>query len=76
MASRSEQNRQRAKDLEDRLKNEGRFADAQIVAKVRKTASSAIGTCKLLHRDNMELRQKLGLPSYLDEKFGGKNGKG
>lgn len=60
----------KAKDLEAKLMTEGRHMDAEVIRGLRISARSAHTTLKVIHRDNMELRQKLGLPSFLDETGG------
>lgn len=62
---------QRAKALEARMQSEGRHADAEIVKCLRLSASVAQVTLQQLHRDNMALRQRLGLPSFSDQSTDG-----
>lgn len=59
-----------AKKVEDRLRDEGRHSEADTITRLRRSLSSATGTLKVLHRDNMKLRKDLGLPSFLDENKG------
>ena len=68
MASRFDRKVADAMALEHRLIEEGRHMDAQIVSRLRRGALSVRGTLKILHRDNMELRQRLGMPSFLDDR--------
>jgi len=68
MSRRADKKAQEAKSLEGRLIQEGRHMDAQVIARIRKAAASASATCKMLHDDNMALRQQLGLPSFLDSR--------
>lgn len=51
-----------AKALEGRLRAEGRHDDAERVAALRRSAIAARETCRALHRDNMDLRRRLGEP--------------
>ncbi|MEM8822056.1 MAG: hypothetical protein AAGF30_00450 [Pseudomonadota bacterium] len=55
-----------AKALERRLEAEDRLDDANLIAALRRSAQSAQSALKVIHRDNMELRQTLGLPSFVD----------
>lgn len=55
-----------ARKLEERLIAEGRQSDAQIVAKLRRSGSSAWETLKRVHRDNVQLRRQLGLPTFAE----------
>ena len=55
-----------AKAVESLLCEIGEHEAARRVAAVRKGYLTAIKTLRTLHRDNMELRQELGLPSFLD----------
>jgi hypothetical protein len=50
-----------AKGLEDRLNAIGLHLDAQRVSRLRRGYITATNTLKTLHRDNMELRNKLEL---------------
>ncbi len=59
MSNKFERKISEAKDLEDRLNDEGRHLDAQIVKRLRLAAISSNGTLKVIHRDNRELREKL-----------------
>ena len=52
-----------AKHVEEELNLMGEHLHAQRVARLRKGYASAIATMKTLHRDNMELRNRLGLPN-------------
>jgi len=53
-----------AKALEELLKAEGRHADALIVQRLRRSGQSAWSTLKVVHRDNVDLRRQLGLPTF------------
>ncbi|MEM0936755.1 MAG: hypothetical protein AAGJ91_12735 [Pseudomonadota bacterium] len=64
---RSERKIELAKELEGRLKKEGRHGDALVVGDARRALVAARRAALDLHADNMELRQRLGLPSYLDD---------
>jgi hypothetical protein len=64
-----------AKHVESELKSIGEHSHAQRIARLRKGYSTALSTLRTIHRDNMKLRQKLGMPSFLDdqEKHEGRN---
>jgi len=66
MTSRMDRRLEAAKELERRLLTQSRFEDAQIISSLRQSAISARTTCQTLHRDNMVLRRKLGLPAFAD----------
>lgn len=68
MTPRFEKRKADARAVEDRTRAEGRHMDADVIRRLRVSASAAQGTLKTIHRDNMALRQQLGLPSFLDEK--------
>ncbi|MFB9149565.1 hypothetical protein [Roseovarius ramblicola] len=53
-----------ARRVESRLKAEGRHFEAEAVARIRRGYAAAQGTAIVLHRDNMDLRQMLGLPPF------------
>ncbi|MCE6958310.1 hypothetical protein LAZ40_04470 [Cereibacter sphaeroides] len=66
MAKRSEKHSEAARQVEEALRREGRHFEADAIGRLRRSLSAALGTMGVLHRDNMELRQRLGLPSLLD----------
>lgn len=66
--SRVERRMNDARKLEAELRLEGRHFEADIVQGLRKSLATATATLKVLHRDNMALRQRLGLPSFLDDR--------
>ena len=72
MGARFAQRAVEAKEVEDTLRGEGRHMEADRIKRLRLSGSGIQGTLKTLHRDNMELRKRLGLPSFLDEKHGGR----
>lgn len=55
-----------AKALEALLKAEGRHADARIVERLRRSGQTAWSTLKVVHREYVALRQRLGLPTLQD----------
>lgn len=57
--SRPERRMAEAKKLEDRLKSRGEHMHAQTVKDLRLSLSAARSTLSALHRENMELREKL-----------------
>lgn len=63
---RSERARHEAKQVEQELRKSGLHRMANVVLNIRRSQESAVATLKVLHRDNMELRKRLGLPSFLD----------
>lgn len=65
---RSAANAERAKLVEEKLRSQGKHYEADQIKRLRKALAGATGTLKILHRDNMKLRKKLGLQSFLDEK--------
>lgn len=68
MSERWNKKAESAKKLEERLKREGLYVEAEIIRSLRIAGASSNATCKVLHRDNMKLRKQLGLPSFLDER--------
>lgn len=48
---------ERAKDLEGRLRDEGRYADAEVIRALRLSASSGQGMLKSLISENNDLRR-------------------
>jgi len=66
--SRTERTIAEVKHVEDELRGIGENIHADRVARLRRGYAQAISTLKTLHKDNMELRKRLGLPSFLDDK--------
>lgn len=56
-----EKKAEKAKELEAVLEDEGRYRDAAVVRALRLSAAAMQGVTKQLHKDNMELREKLGM---------------
>ena len=66
MAQAPERRAELAMQLRDRLRASGDNEGARVLDDLLRGYSTARVTLKVLHRDNMELRQRLGLPSFLD----------
>lgn len=64
---RSDTVKKEAKELEDKLISEQRHMDAGRIRRLRLGYAAALSTLRLLYKDNMELRIKLGLPTYPEE---------
>lgn len=64
---RSDSRTAKARELRDRMRADGFNADAEVIDGVLRSFAATRSTLKTLHRDNMELRQRLGLPSFLDQ---------
>jgi hypothetical protein len=64
---RLERRMEAAKQLEQTLSDKGLCQYANVIRDLRLSARSVQSTLKTVHRDNMKLRQQLGLPSFLDE---------
>lgn len=67
MASHMEIIIQEAKEVEQTLKDEGRHHEAQCIMRLRRSAQTARSTLKTLHRDNMELRDKIDAKDQLPQ---------
>lgn len=70
MGERFDRHIEDAKSLEAKLKATGRHPEAEVVRTLRMSALGVRSTLKTIHHDNMVLRQRLGLPSFLDAKDG------
>lgn len=55
-----------AKALAGNLRSMGMIEEAQIIDDLRRSCVSACGTLKVLHRDNVEMRRKLGLKTFAE----------
>lgn len=66
MSGRSERIKREAMHVESELRAIGENSMADKVQRLRKSHAVATATLRTLHRDNMELRKQLGLPSFLD----------
>lgn len=66
MSFRSDRVRAEAQHVERELRAIGENNLADKVMRLRHSHIVATNTLRTLHRDNMELRQRLGMPSFLD----------
>lgn len=64
MSRKADKVKREAQEVESRLRAAGWHMDAETVARLRKGYAAARATAKVLHRDNMDLRNRLGLPSF------------
>jgi len=63
---RSERREQAARELRNRLIEEGRHQDALVIDDVLRTLVSTRSTLRTIHHDNMKLRRLMALPSFRD----------